>query len=266
MATESNISIIDKKDIEVLQNNNEGSNSILSIISRIADNPDVNIDLMKAMIALRNDDEDRRRAIDKEDKQEAARVAYFSAFTAMQGELPKVRRNKKNLHTKTNYADMHNIMEAITPILQKNGFAITSKEAEEENGNIKIETRLMHRQGYFEVVSMSAAPDTAGNKNAIQAKISAQTYCQRYNTCRLLGIVTGEDDDGQAAAPVRMITEVQQEQIKEKLMQANEKTREWFQGKYGTVTGVPSNHFNGLLASMDKAAAAAAKEAENEDS
>ena len=44
---------------------------------------------------------------------------------------------------------------------------------------------------------MSAAPDTSGSKNSIQALGSAQTYLQRYTLYAILGLASGDaDNDG----------------------------------------------------------------------
>jgi len=48
--------------------------------------------------------------------------------------------------------------------------------------------------------TLSAAADTTGNKNSIQAIGSTLSYLQRYTLCAALGLAAEEDDDGQSSS------------------------------------------------------------------
>ena len=57
-----------------------------------------------------------------------------------------------------------------------------------------------------------AAPDASGNKNAIQAVISAVTYLQRATLKAKCGLAAGRDDDAQASG-AKDVTPISAEQI-----------------------------------------------------
>ena len=83
---------------------------------------------------------------------------------------------------------------------------------------------------------MTAAADTSGNKNSIQALGSTQQYLMRYTLVASIGLATSKDDDGQSAGkPVQSITEKQ-------VMDLNDLIEE-------TANGRP-NHRKAFLAFM----------------
>lgn len=72
------------------------------------------------------------------------------------------------------------------------------------SGMITVRCELTHELGHSEFVELSAAPDTSGQKNAIQAVKSAISYLERITLLAITGLAArGMDDDGRGAgAPV----------------------------------------------------------------
>jgi hypothetical protein len=69
--------------------------------------------------------------------------------------------------------------------------------------------------GHSESTSLTAAPDTSGSKNSIQAVGSTITYLERYTLLALTGLAAqGQDDDGQAMEAPEYITPDQVETLK----------------------------------------------------
>lgn len=97
--------------------------------------------------------------------------------------------------------------------------------------------------------------DTSGSKNAVQAFGSSTSYGKRYVLCALLNITTrGQDDNGQTAAPVKLVTPFQAGQLKQLIAVCPPATQEWFVGKYVNAEQVPRGDFDKLRASLQKRA------------
>lgn len=179
------------------------SAAILSVIERMATNPDIDPDRIERFIAL-------KERMDKE----AARKAFAAALAEMQAEMPVIEENgrievrKKDARTgdrtgevqqSTSYALWEDINEAIRPVLKKHGFALMFRTGQTPEGKIVVTGILSHRDGHHEETTMVLMHDSTGSKNAVQAMGSSISYGKRYTACALLNITSrGEDDDGEA--------------------------------------------------------------------
>jgi hypothetical protein len=79
-------------------------------------------------------------------------------------------------------------------------YGLSASWSVKQNGTISVTCKITHIKGHFEETTLSAASDTSGSKNAIQAIGSTLTYLERYTLLALTGLATFDgDDDGQAA-------------------------------------------------------------------
>jgi hypothetical protein len=158
------------------------------MFERLATNKDVDVEKLDRLIAM----QERILAHN-------ARSDYYAAFAAMQGDLPVVTERGEiavNGVVRSKYARNEDIQDAIRPILQRHGFALSFRN-EFKDGLVTITGILAHRSGHAEQDQFVAKADDSGSKNAIQALGSTRSYGQRYTTIALLNIATrGEDDDG----------------------------------------------------------------------
>ena len=217
------------------------STAIIQVIERAALNPDVDIDKMERLLQM------QERVMDRQ-----AMMAYSAAMAAMQTELPSIEeRGKTNNGC---YATLEDIVDTVRPILQKHGFAVSFRIQTQERG-IQVTGVLMHKDGHREETSMLLPADISGNKNAVQAFGSSTSYGKRYVLSALLNITTrGQDDNGNAAGGVRLVTPFQAGQIQRLISQCPATTQEWFSGKYGSTVQVPQADFDKLRASLAKRA------------
>ena len=97
-----------------------------------------------------------------------------------------------------NYADLADIREAIVVALEGNGLFATQMPSIHE-GQPALTTTLMHVSGQWisEVMLLHVVASDA------QGQGSAITYARRYALSAMLGIVTEDDDDGNAATDQR---------------------------------------------------------------
>lgn len=215
------------------------STAIIQVIERAALNPEVDIDKMERLLQM------QERVMDRQ-----AMMAYSAAMAAMQTELPSIQERGQ-----TNngfYATLEDIVDTVSPIMQKHGFAVSFRIQTQERG-IEVTGVLMHKDGHREETRMLLPADSSGNKNAVQAFGSSTSYGKRYVLCALLNITTrGQDDDGITAGGVKRVTAFQAGQIQRLISQCPATTQEWFSGKYGSAVQVPQADFDKLRASLSK--------------
>lgn len=166
--------------------------ALVSVIERAAYSKDVDVEKMERLLAM----QERILARD-------AVMQFNTAMAEMQSELPEITEKGKirvNNQVRSTYATFEDINDAVKPILQRHGFAMTFRTEVKDN-QITVTGVLMHRAGHREETSLPLPSDTSGSKNTVQAIGSSVHYGKRYVMSALLNITTrGEDDDGQAAA------------------------------------------------------------------
>lgn len=166
--------------------------AVLSVIERIAQNPDADIEKLERMLDM------QERILNRN-----AMVAFNSAMAEMQSDIPTIEKSGAivvNGQERSRYARFEDIMRTVKPIMQRYGFAVSFRTATDAQA-VTVTGVLMHREGHREETSMSLPVDGSGSKNSVQAIGSSTSYAKRYVLCALLNIATGdEDDDGQMAA------------------------------------------------------------------
>lgn len=187
--------------------------------------------LLSAIVELARD-----KRLDKEllaflmDRQERAedRQAerdFNEAMAACQAEIQPVARSAENKQTKSFYAKLEAVDEAIRPIYTAHGFALQFDHQQCADGkNIEI-VCFVSRGGHTVRRSMFAPPDTMGpqgtpNKTVLHGIGSTNTFLRRYLTCNVFNVVLKNmDDDGNRGGS----PPINKEQLAElqKLMQDN---------------------------------------------
>ncbi|CAB3729151.1 ERF family protein [Achromobacter piechaudii] len=133
-----------------------------------------------------------------------AKKAYDAAFANFKAEAVKIIKGKDvtdgPLKGKS-YAELHDVVNAVTPALSKHGLSSSWKLTRDEKDWMEVTCYLRHVGGHEESVSMGGPPDAGGAKNAIQARASTKTYLERYTLKAITGLSEQNDDtDGNAAA------------------------------------------------------------------
>lgn len=161
----------------------------------------------------KGEDLDRlQKLMDLQDRWEAgqARKAYVSAMARFKQNPPEILkgkqvsfRNKTGGLTEYKHATLADVCVAAIKGLADVGIS-HSWSVEQGSGQIRVTCTLTHEAGHSESVSMHAAADESGNKNAIQAIGSTTSYLQRYTLKMITGLAEADDDDdgkGAADAP-----------------------------------------------------------------
>ncbi|ROT45043.1 ERF family protein [Pusillimonas sp. NJUB218] len=132
-----------------------------------------------------------------------AKKAYDEAFAAFKAESVRIikGRDVKDGPLKgKSYAELHDVVNAVTPALSKHGLSSSWKLTKDEKDWMEVTCYLRHVGGHEESVSMGGPPDAGGAKNAIQARASTKTYLERYTLKAITGLSEQNDDtDGRPA-------------------------------------------------------------------
>jgi hypothetical protein len=119
-----------------------------------------------------------------------------AAIVKAQGELNAVTKDGNNPHFRSKYATLQNIVESTRDVLRKHGLAVIQTFGETDGTYINLITTLLHESGEAFSGTLTMRP----SKVDPQGLGSATTYARRYALSAILGIVTDEDDDGNASS------------------------------------------------------------------
>lgn len=117
-----------------------------------------------------------------------------TALANAQGDFKVAEFDRVNPHFKNKYASLTSVMNAVREPMKKNGLSVVQVLVETEKG-FHIETTLLHASGEWlasDMPVMLAKEDMQGLGSAI-------TYAKRYAVSAMLGVVSDEDDDANAA-------------------------------------------------------------------
>lgn len=208
-------------EVELAPAQNEGG-ALISMIERVAMNPNTGIDTLERLLQM------QERVMDRE-----ARSAYSRDFAAMQADMPTIEERGKG-HNNITYALWEDVNKAIRPVLTMYGFGLSFRTGHTEK-QITITAILSHREGHSEETTQSFPHDTSGSKNAIQAVGSSMQYGKRYTAGALLNLTSGEtDNDG--AGDKDLITDEQAMNLRELLESKGRDEKEFC--KYIEVAGL----------------------------
>lgn len=166
--------------------------AIVSMIERMARDPQVNVDKVREFMALR-----------KEMLADEAEQKFNDAMARTQSEMRAVAVDASNPQTRSKYASYFALDKAVRPIYTKHGFGLSFDTADgAPEGCIRVVcyvTCAGHTRKYH--VDMPA--DGKGAKGGdvmtkTHAAGAAMTYGQRYLLKMIFNIAVGEDVDGNA--------------------------------------------------------------------
>ena len=180
----------------------------------------------------------------------------FDALATAQGDIENASKNAANLHFRSKYADLAEVLNTIRPVFAKHGLSLIQSPG--YDGSIaSVTTILAHKSGGYLTGTASCVPAKAD----AQGIGSATTYLRRYSAAAVAGIAQ-EDDDGNSAAHNKLhavITADQAATIRDLIEATNSDTAK-FCAAYGTdsVDALPSSKFEAAKAALERKQAKAA--------
>lgn len=184
---------------------------ILAVIERAVRDPSVDIDKMERLLTM----QERVMA-------EQAKRDFFAAFRAVKAEIRPVIRNRWNDQTKSGYADLEALANAIDPILEKHGFSTTFGTGKADlDGHYRVTCDLMHVGGHEKAYHADIPQDLTGikgnqNKTATHGFGSTVAYGRRYLKLMIWDVAT-RDDDGNDASAIATVSADQVQQMRDLL-------------------------------------------------
>ena len=176
------------------------ANAIMSLIERAVLDPAFSVEKMDALLAV-------KERLDKEE----ARKAYAVALAEFKAEVPAVMKRKQvkfstnSGTTEYKHATLGDACAILSPHLSKFGLS-HSWDMVQKDGKIAVTCVLTHALGHSHSVTLEAAYDQSGGKNAIQSVVSAKSYLERHTFFAVTGTASqdmADDDDGKSAgAPI----------------------------------------------------------------
>lgn len=127
---------------------------------------------------------------------EVLQKELFTALAKAQAEIEQPKKTSEGYNY--NYADLAAVREATADVLGKHGLSVLQFPVN-VGGEIGITTMLAHESGQSISTQFHAPIEDITDPQKVGAAI---TYYRRYTYMAILGIAP-EDDDGEAARPVR---------------------------------------------------------------
>jgi ERF superfamily len=130
-----------------------------------------------------------------------------SALAKAQGEIEPAPKDRENPYFKSRYTTLAACVTAARPALAKYGLSVVqSIQVNKEIGMLGVFTRIMHSSGQFIESETWCQPKTLSPQDVG----SASTYLKRYSYSAMIGIISDDDDDGNAATRPAQNTTYQQ--------------------------------------------------------
>jgi len=183
--------IVKKEDIT-----KNDTSAIIQIIDRAATDPNVDIDKMERLLNM------QERIFDKN-----AEMAFNTAMSAVQKEMPRIQRESENKQTRSKYAKLEAINRVLVPIYTEYGFALSFGTGDTQTeGWQRITCIASHVSGFSKDFFVDLPIDNEGmqgnaNKTKMHGAGSTMSYGRRYLTILIFNIsIADEDNDGNISA------------------------------------------------------------------
>lgn len=124
------------------------------------------------------------------------------ALCKVQAEMPVVPFDSTNDFLKNRYSTLGKVIETSTPLLVKNGLSVAQLTVTQD-GEIGVETALMHVSGEFISTTATLPIEPEKGKSIAQVAGSNISYLRRYALASILGIYSDEDTDGNGGGTAR---------------------------------------------------------------
>lgn len=119
------------------------------------------------------------------------------ALNEFQKEVEQPSKSADNPFFKSKYVPLENVISTIKKYAIPKGLSYFQDTLTKDNGEIGVQTRIMHVSGEFIETEALYLPND--KKNA-QGAGSSITYARRYQLSAAFGLSSDEDDDGNGAS------------------------------------------------------------------
>lgn len=168
--------------------------TLLSVISRAASDPNVDIDKMERLMEMHRDMQ-----------RQQAEADFNAAMARVQSRMGRIGTDRTNKQTSSDYATYAKLDRALRPLYSAEGFALSfGTDAVEAENIVRVTCHVSHTAGFTRKYLIDMPADGKGAKgNDVMTKThatgSATQYGMRYLLKMIFNVAIGEDDDGNAA-------------------------------------------------------------------
>lgn len=233
----------------------EQPDSLLAIIANAAQNPNVDVEKMAKLLAM-------KREIDAE----KAKQAYNRSLKSAQEEMRVVGYNRTNSQTRSSYATLEKIDAAVRPIYTKHGFSLSYDTGDAPEGFVRVLCTVAHEDGHERTYKIDVPSDGKGAKgNDVMTKTHATgsglSYGRRYLLTAIFNIQTGEnDDDGNQAGGIVCVSDEQASDIRRMIEETGADVKRFCEFyKVDAITSIPANRYEGVMRDLNQKKAAEAR-------
>jgi hypothetical protein len=221
--------------------------NLMEVISRAASDPNVDADKMERLWQLHERISARQ-----------AEIAFNTAMTACQQEMPAVLRNKINEEKNSRYADLEQLDKVSRPIYTRHGFALSFGTADcPLAGHARQTCLVSHVGGYSRNYQADIPLDLTGpkgnpNKTGVQGFGSTMSYGQRYLTKLIFNIaLTNEDNDGEGEGK-ETVSDEQIANIKALLTEVGKDEKKFLTwAKVQTIAEIPAASYSEIVKTLE---------------
>jgi hypothetical protein len=171
---------------------------MISMIERMAMNPEVDVEKLERLMAM------QEKMINRD-----AETQFNKAMAEVQADMRRVAADSNNPQTSSRYASYAALDKALRPIYTENGFSLSFDTGETTiEDSVKVLCYVSHAMGhtrtYHADIDASGKGAKGGNvMTKTHAAGSAMSYGMRYLLKMIFNVAVGEnDDDGNSAGQV----------------------------------------------------------------
>lgn len=194
------------------------TNTFLAFIAEAARDPAVDVSKMERLFEM------RERMIDRQ-----AHLEFNASLKAAKAALPGILRNKYNEQTKSKYANLESVSDAMDPVITEHGFSMSFGTADSpKTDHYRVTCTLAHEGGHEKEYFADIPIDSAGikgtaNKTLTHAFGSTMSYGRRYLKMMIFDVKTTDDDGNAASAPIEVefISDEQLVQLRAEMKKTN---------------------------------------------
>lgn len=195
--------------------------------------------------------------IAREIRRDQAEMAFNTAMTACQAEMPVIVGRTKNSQTGSFYAALEEVDRVARPIYTRHGFALSFGTADcPIQGWYRETCTVSHRDGYSRERFADLPPDLVGikgnpNKTGVQGFGSTMSYGQRYLTKLIFNIIiAGEDKDGNKQG--EKVSEEQIANIRALLTELGKDEQKFLKwAKVGALSEIPAANYSETIKTLE---------------
>lgn len=223
--------------------------SILSVIARAAQSPDVDVDKMERLFAL------QERFVAKQ-----AETEFNGALNRSQAKVTSIATNAENKQTKSRYATYAALDRALRPVYIAEGFSLSFDTTDSPVADcVRVLCHLSHTGGHTRTYHVDMPNDGKGAKGGdvmtkTHATGAAMSYGMRYLLKMIFNVAIGEDDtDGNAPVDASRVSAEQAANIEALLTEVGADRKLFLRYmKSDSVETILARHYGNAIAALQR--------------